>query len=153
MIRDIQKVETKWVSDEECNYEIVGYNGNHKEMWCKETHSKLAEISTNGVLTIYKGFKWDGCSYKWKMNIFGKEVVLGVWDGFEDENGVQRLYHPSKVHDCLIRFQRAYHGEFMTYKDIDINFYNQMTKQKVNKPQKIVYFCVVRVYSLWRKVS
>ena len=154
MIRSVQKLKTKWELQEERNFELQQYNGDHKQLWCKETRSLLAEIHPNGVLTIYKGLKWDGCSYKYRVNILGKEFIIGAWDGFEDENGVQQLYEPSLVHDVLIRFYRGYKGHnFYTLKDIDVMFYNMMKERGVPFWQYTLYFGVVRCYSAWKDLT
>ena len=54
-----------------------------------------------GVMTIEKGYAWDGCSYKWSiLDLF----VVGVPDG-RLRYGKPITYHASLVHDALTQFR------------------------------------------------
>ena len=55
----------------------------------------------DGVLTIKKGYAWDGCTPKWQP--FGL-VTFGTPDGAL-RFGKPWLYHPSLVHDALCQFR------------------------------------------------
>lgn len=50
-------------------------------------------IIKDGVLTIYKGYEWDGCTPKFRF--FGKILGVPDFDG---------TYYPSLVHDFLIEY-------------------------------------------------
>lgn len=58
--------------------------------WCK---------ISNGTLTVKKGYAWDGCSPKKEITLFGKSLVVGVWDGKNDQ-----CKWPSCVHDIFCQF-------------------------------------------------
>jgi hypothetical protein len=47
----------------------------------------------NGVLTIFKGYQWDGCTPKFKVC----RKIIGVPD-------FDKTYEPSLVHDFLIEY-------------------------------------------------
>ena len=57
----------------------------------------------NGVLTVYAGYPFDGCSPKWEVcGLF----TVGVPDG-RLHNGVPITYFPSLVHDVFCRFKNV----------------------------------------------
>lgn len=56
----------------------------------------------NGVLTIYKGYAWDGCTPKFKIT---KTKVVGVWDGVKEADGKPTCYYASLVHDYFCQFK------------------------------------------------
>lgn len=56
----------------------------------------------DGVLTIYRGYAWDGCSPKVKIG----KYVIGVWDGWNSRlDGLPITYYASLVHDFLCQFK------------------------------------------------
>ena len=79
-----------------------------EDFHCKSTTNILQNISfecewgniRDGVLTIYKGYAWDGCTPKYKL--FGK-YYIGVWDGW-DVNGKPACYYASLVHDFICQY-------------------------------------------------
>jgi len=61
--------------------------------------SEWGEIE-DGVMTIYAGYAWDGCSPSYK--------VMGLWfgvpDGANNQQGLPKAYHASLVHDFLCQY-------------------------------------------------
>jgi len=142
----IKRITQKFTLEEDLKFHLPEYNGEARYIYRKKTKQLLAEISHEGILHIYKGYSWDGCSPK--FNILG--VKVGVWDGYLDDNGEQILKEPSCVHDVLCQM---FHGtedyKFYTRKVIDEIFLDQMKQYKVNYFLRKVYFYFVRGYALF----
>ena len=58
-------------------------------------------ITPDGMLTIRKGYSWDGCSPKFK--IFGK--IIGIPDGPMQPDGYAQTAWASLCHDALCQFK------------------------------------------------
>lgn len=140
----------KYTLDKEMEFHLPEYNGLPRQLIRKKDHKVLAEISPNGILHVYEGYSWDGCSPKYK--VFDKYIV-GVWDGTEHPvTGEQKLKYPSLVHDCLCQM---FHGKkedlkFYTRKHIDVIFCNEMKMWDVSFIQRKTYYYAVRLYA-WGK--
>lgn len=136
----------KFTNDKEMEFHLPEYNGNSRYIVNKQTHKTLAKIDYNGILTVYEGYSWDGCSPKWEL--FETGIILGTWDGFVVD-GEQQLKYPSMVHDVLCQM---FHGhddiKFYTRKDIDVIFRNMMKSYGVPYWQRVMYYYAVRGYAL-----
>ena len=72
------------VEEEELFYEVPEYNGKKHTIYKKGSHKKLAELTPEGRLFIWKGYSWDLCSPKYDIyfmdNYFGRiGVVTKDW--------------------------------------------------------------------------
>lgn len=66
-----------------------------------EVENEFIEIK-DGILTIFDGYAWNGCSPK--FSIFGLKIV-GTLDGeVYYKTGKQKAYYPSLVHDAMCQF-------------------------------------------------
>jgi hypothetical protein len=98
---------------------------------------KYLVVKQSGLI-IAKGYRWDGCTPKYKL--FGRGWI-GTPDGSRDENGKQRMFVPSCVHDILyvnmelIPFSR---------KTVDLMFY-ELAKQNDFKFAWL-YYAAVRAF-------
>lgn len=72
----------------------------------------------DGVITINKGYAWDGCSPK--QDLFGL-AVIGTPDGRLKE-GKPITYHASLVHDALCQFR----SEIKISKAATLSIFNDM---------------------------
>lgn len=104
---------------------------------------KAAWISIkNSIITIPKGYSWDGCSPKFK--IFGK--VFGTWDGKGDP---PETYWASMVHDAIYQYKEFYP---MSRKHADLIFLKML--QANNFKYAKVYYKAVRlfgwIYGKWK---
>lgn len=140
----------KYTLEQDMEFHLPEYNGEPRRIARRSDHKLLAEITSNGVLHIYKGYSWDGCSPKYK--VFDR-FVIGVWDGVRnDVTGEQKLKYPSLVHDVLCQM---FHGikediKFYTRKHIDVIFCNEMKMWGVSFIQRKVYYYFVRMYAKGR---
>lgn len=75
----------------------------------------------NGVLTIYKGYAWDGCTPKISIS---KTMAIGVWDGPLGEDGKPMCYYPTLVHDFFCQFKNT----IPITKDTTIQIFKTMMK-------------------------
>lgn len=131
-------------------FHLPHYSGHKYKIYSKSNNKLLAEISPEGVLHVYKGYSWDGCTPKWKVG----DKVVGVWDGVEKyypsyNETCQQLKYPSMIHDILCQIYYSHHGHpFYTRKDIDIIFYNEMVGHGVSVYLAEVYYLGVRGYAL-----
>lgn len=104
-----------------------------------ETGRCWGSVTANGILTIFKGYGWDGCSPKIRIG----SVVLGVWDGPPDPSnkGLPLTWEASLVHDLLCQFEK--HPQmFMTRKMIDDEFKKILIQKKFAKAER--YYLAVR---------
>ena len=98
--------------------------------------SNWLRIDTNGVITVYKGYAWDGCSFK--FNLFDL-AVAGTPDGIIDITSMKpKTYYASLVHDALYQYL-PYHS--ISRRQADIIFYELLAKAGFI-PRKIYYLAV-----------
>jgi len=86
------------------------------------------------LLTIKKGYSWNGCSPK--ISFF--DAVLGTPEGVNNKEGVSKTRTPSLVHDCL------YTIKLTTRKEADEVFLELLRKE--NFKFSYVYYFVVRIF-------
>lgn len=90
----------------------------------------------DGVLTIMKGYAWDGCTPK---RSFFDVAVIGTPDGIVDIiSGRPKTYYASLVHDALYQY------ELGTRKDADKIFYELMKFQ--NFKLSWLYYFAIRIF-------
>ena len=82
----------KWVLPETVSIDMVTMDGIYfLSDWI---------LIDNGVLTIKKGYAWDGSSPK----LFIGKYIIGTWDGPTGSNGHQKAYMASLAHDALYQY-------------------------------------------------
>jgi len=90
----------KWVLEEDYHlttYKLSRYLYKRIEKEITITIDKPNFILTKYWIIVKKGFRWDGCTPKWKLGSWW----LGTHDGRYEEEGFQKMYFPSLVHDVL----------------------------------------------------
>ncbi len=113
------------------------YNGD-KQLALPGKASPWLFVDKDGVITIRKGYCWDGCSPKLKiLDLF----LLGTPDGIINVNtGKPKTYYASMVHDALYQFLD--HPDFpYTRQQCDTIFYQLMCKANF-KPARVYYYAV-----------
>jgi len=116
---------------------------------CNEINNKYI-VGKNYVLTstyikIDKGYKWDGCSPKWKIG----KYIIGTPDGkINKQDNLPKLYYPSLIHDVLYdSFEK--HG--LTRKICDLLFY-ELAKEYDFHFAKIYYIFVQILGGVYHKL-
>ena len=66
----------------------------------KDGHTRLV-ISGGGLITVTRGYSWDGCTPKF----YFLDLVFGTPDGVVDKRtGRPKTYYASLIHDALYQF-------------------------------------------------
>jgi hypothetical protein len=71
----------------------------------QKTGQVLAKLNPNGLLTVFSGYAWDGCSPR--FNVLGLFWV-GIPNGVHHDNEKPMMYYPSLVHDVLLQMGSPY---------------------------------------------
>ena len=100
----------------------------------------FGSVDAKGVVTIFPGYAWDGCSPKY---IFFGILVLGTPDGRKGIDGNPVLYHPSLKHDVLCQFRDTLELKQST---IDDWFLRDMRLHKVSILRRFLYYKSVRIF-------
>ena len=78
-------------------------------------------ITPDGVLTIRKGYAWDGCSPKYK--VLGK--IIGIPDGPTMSDGYPQTAWASLCHDALCQFKH----ELPIHKEQSLSIFDTMLRE------------------------
>lgn len=105
--------------------------------------SAWINISPAGLITIAKGYAWDGCSPK---VILFNALLIGTWDG-PIRNGFPVCYYPSLVHDALCQFASTRKFPY-TFLQIDDIFLKML--EEVGWVNARGYYRAVRI---WHRLS
>lgn len=98
------------------------------------------KIDTDGLITISRGYAWDGCSPTCCFLDLG---YLGTPDGtVSSESKEPKTYYASLVHDALYQFLDHPDMPF-TRQVADTLFYDVLGESGFKL--RIIYFCVVRM--------
>lgn len=129
-----RKTYYKWILGEDVYIEYPNKELYFKNKWM---------IVSNGIISIKKGYAWDGCSPKFIMlGLFR----VGTPDGAIDTiTGKAACYTASLGHDALYQFGAG------RRKDADRIFLGEMLKVKF--PLAYAYYYAVRVFGwmFWNK--
>jgi len=104
----------KFILSGDLIYDIKKYYAGVDVFFYKK--NKIVGHIKNGILTIFKGFAWDGCTPK--IRIFGE--IIGVPD-------FKETYIASAVHDFLIKYSDQHQ---LSREDIDNIFEYILTQEK-----------------------
>ena len=110
-----------------------------KPMHFYRNGKKYMTIRNNGLIDIYKGYTWDGCSPKFR--IFGKKI--GTYDGPYGSDGHRKCYFASLLHDCLYEALHHPRRPFVR-KDADRAFHQLM--KAADYKFAIFYYMFVRIF-------
>lgn len=104
----------------------------------------LAELRPDGLLMIYEGFAWDGCTPKVRLG----QYLVGVWDGFKQKNGVPvpDTYYASLIHDALCQLLGLYPITEFDRKAVDLEFKAQLARDRFVYQE--LYYGAVRAYGV-----
>lgn len=94
----------------------------------------LLRITKTGLITVYQGYSWDGCTPKFKFGSYS----IGTYDGYIT-NGKPATYYASLVHDALYQFLDKLP---INRKNADDIFLDLMRTYRY----KYVYYIVVRLF-------
>lgn len=104
----------------------------------KKGHTRLI-ISSEGVITVTRGYAWDGCTPKFCL----LDLVVGTPDGVVYlGSGFPKTYHASLVHDALYQFLP--HGLPLTRKQADQCFLLLMAESEFTL--RYIYYLAVRCF-------
>ena len=144
---NITRLKYKWTLEEDFELQLPEYNGRSFEVMYH--HNTLVKITPEGKLVVRKGYSWDGCTPKYKISVFDKTFILGVWDGFVTYENKQQMYYISLVHDALCQIYYKRHGiNFYSRKDIDVIFKKLCGREvyKIHPLMKNIYYYACRGY-------
>lgn len=99
----------------------------------------LAELRPDGLLVIYEGFAWDGCTPKFRVS----KYLVGVWDG-STVGGVPETYYASLIHDALCQLLGLYPIDEFDRKAVDLEFKTQLARDRFVYQE--LYYGAVRTY-------
>jgi len=104
----------------------------------KKGHTRLV-ISSEGVITVTRGYAWDGCTPKFCF----MDLVIGTPDGVVYlGSGFPKTYYASLIHDALYQFLP--HGFPLTRKQADQCFLQLMTESEFSL--RYIYYIAVRSF-------
>ena len=113
------------------------------------TERELMGECRDNVCTIYSHYKWNGCSPKLKIKLFGKVILLGTTDGPNIQHWFQgsqyyapTLYFATLEHDFLWQFM----PKGITVKQMNNRFKYSM--RKAGWKWRGLYYCAVKVWSV-----
>lgn len=110
----------------------------------KSGNKVTAKLKSNGLLEVYDGFQFDGCSPKFKITIGSKTFIFGTPDGCIGQDGYPLLFHAALKHDVLCKMFKQC-GFIYSRKTIDKEF--QKDLKKVKWKWRGLYYSAVRVYA------
>lgn len=109
---------------------------------------KLSEDGTVIVKgTHYKGYAWDGCSFKLKI----KDIYLGIPEAVLNfDTGQSKTYYASLIHDVFYQFSRGL-MPFVKRKEVDREFYSILRRDDFKFAK--FYYIAVRLFGwiFWYK--
>lgn len=139
----MKKITNLYRVDKTYSYEVPEYKGLHYEL--KDISGKLlAKLYPKGILEVYDGFTFDGCSPKFKITVGNKTFIFGTSDGCIGQDGYPLLFHAALKHDVLCKMFKQC-GFVYSRKTIDKEF--QKDLKKVKWKWRGLYYSVVRVYA------
>lgn len=101
---------------------------------------KWLSIEEDGLLTVSKGYSWDGCSPKFR--ILWTKYVFGASDGpIDPRTGKPQCYYGSLVHDACYQFFDV--GFPYSRKQVD-GFFLDLLRQS-NFKYATEYYKIVRI--------
>ena len=113
--------------------------------FCDENRNCWATIGADGVMSVIRGYAWDGCSPKWRIG----DILIGTPDAAPDDvTGLPKTYHASLIHDVLCQFQQHPDMPF-SRTQIDRIFYDLLRRDRF--AQAALYYAAVRLYA-WLRV-
>lgn len=99
------------------------------------------QVDTQGVMTIFPSYAWDGCSPTIKICDWG---YMGIPDGALNAiHGKPKTYYGTLVHDALRQFDDHPDMPF-TSKQIDLQFYSLLRQSGFSLSE--VYYIFVRLF-------
>lgn len=122
----------KWVLNKDIKVDMVTLDGISFE-------SKWIKIE-NGFITIKSGYAWDGSSPKF----FIGNCIIGTWDGFINDKGLQQAYIASLVHDALYQYLNNLKPLGYTRKAADIEFKRLLEREQFLLSKS--YYTSVRLF-------
>lgn len=105
-------------------------------------------LSKDGTVMIkgthYKGYAWDGCSPKLKLN----DVYVGTGEAVLNfQTGQSKTYYASLIHDVFYQFAKEVRA-CVARKEVDREFYRILKRDRF-KPARL-YYLFVRLFGwLW----
>jgi hypothetical protein len=99
----------------------------------------LMTITKEGIVTVYKGFMWDGCSPKIRIKDW---FCIGTPDGTLDyDNGKPKCYYGTCIHDPMYKFYKT-----IPYTREQVDGFMLDLFQKSNFSLSKLYYRVVRLF-------
>lgn len=107
----------------------------------REFENEWMRLEKDGMVTVkgsnYKGYAWDGCTFKFKI----KDIYFGVPEAVLNfDTGFSKTYYASLVHDVFYQFAKEVKS-LVERKEVDREFY-AILKRDNFRLATIYYFCV-----------
>jgi len=142
-------IKNLYITERTYIYETPTFKSKPLQIRCsKNSDVILAELHPKGLLYVYKGYSFDGCTPKFEVKVFGKRFIVGTSDGGIGEDGYPVLFHASLKHDVLCQLYKL-KGFPFTRKVIDTEFKKDM--KKVKWSWRGVYYSAVRLYATLKR--
>lgn len=104
-----------------------------------ELETEWGNLDFDGLLTIKKGYSWNGCSPK--IEVY--DMIIGTPEGIKDDSGLSKTYLASLVHDWFYQYSKDVELMGVTRLDIDSEFYHIL--KQVNFKSAYLYYALVRL--------
>ena len=143
----VDRLHTKWTTKQNYSFKVPEYNGKECELYSR-SGKLLARLCPTGMLYVYEGYSWDGCTPKWLIGGYS----VGVWDGRYRGCVYPELFESSMIHDVLCQMICCESCNFgYSQKEVDQIFFYYSKKSGFMFPT--LYYWGVRGYQNMKRFA
>jgi hypothetical protein len=134
------KNSVRWLYRAEANFAWEsGFDVREDRFFLDSTGKVRLIIESGGLITVTRGYAWNGCSPKFCL----LDLLIGTPDGVvHAETGRPKTYFASMVHDALYQFLRA--ESPITRRQADEAFLRLLVESEFS--WRYVYWAAVRLF-------
>lgn len=117
----------------------TGYRWEHDREFTDGDGVTWMRLSKDGLITIYKGYCWDGCTPKFCV----LDILFGTPEGaIHKKEGRPKTWDASLVHDALCQFKKS--GVPLSQHEIDLIMLDLLRMREFSLSR--VYYFFVRIF-------
>jgi hypothetical protein len=140
----IKRLRNLYTTERTYMYEVPTFTGKPVQIRSNTNTNILVELHPKGILYVYKGYSFDGCTPKFQIELFTKKIIFGTSDGDIGEDGYPELFHASLKHDVLCQLFSLGLSPY-NRESIDKQFKQDM--KKVKWSYRGLYYSAIRLYA------